>query len=389
MQEFLIGPINLIIFVGVVQGVVFTLITQFSELRNERTIVYLGLTVLFLSLNNLQYWLVATRMTAFLPYYKHLLIPWYLLIVPTFYQFFTYYLRVNENVPTFTQLTYTLFTTGILIRIGLLYYVHYIVETSIQPLLLVKYNLVEETLCLAYSLFIFSFAIYVLVNNKAWYQYIRGYDDLKWVKQFFTYGTVVLVLWVTAVLQQYLIGLFNPPESYYPVRLGTSFLIYWIGYRGLFRYKVLQEQIALRKELSEQQSELTSVNLPLSPTYTVAVVSEKQQEYLDGFYEIIVHKKRFLDSRVSLDSLAKELSISSSYLSQIVNKYYSKNLNSYLNSLRIEYAKELLVDPKYKHYTILAIGLESGFSSKSAFYTAFRKHTSMSPSRYREHCVQV
>ena len=265
MQELSISPVDMIIFVGVVQGIVFALIALISDLRNERAIVYLALTVLFLSLNNLQYWLVTTQITASFLYYKHFLLPRYFLIVPTFYQFFAHYLQVADRLPDFSPLTYSLFTIGVLIRVGLLSYVHFVAQNPAETTLLVTYNLVEETFCLIYSTLIFMFAFYALARNKNWYSFVLGFDNLAWIKQFFTYGTFVLMLWVGAVLQQYLIGFFKPPESYYPVRLGTSFLIYWIGYRGLFRYWVLREQIALRKQINEEVENLPPLDSPLPP----------------------------------------------------------------------------------------------------------------------------
>jgi len=41
------------------------------------------------------------------------------------------------------------------------------------------------------------------------------------------------------------------------------------------------------------------------------------------------------------------------------------------------------VDSKNDHLTLLAIGLESGFNSKSAFNSAFKRLASMTPSQYR------
>ena len=55
---------------------------------------------------------------------------------------------------------------------------------------------------------------------------------------------------------------------------------------------------------------------------------------------------------------------------------------NYLNKKRIEEAKEKFKSGDYRHLTIEAIGSSVGFRSKSAFYTAFKKHTGLSPAGY-------
>ena len=75
--------------------------------------------------------------------------------------------------------------------------------------------------------------------------------------------------------------------------------------------------------------------------------------------------------------------MSLSHASKLINTFSDYNFSDYINSLRIEQAKKLLSDDSFDQYTIVAIGLESGFNSKSTFYTAFKKFTSQTPSEFR------
>ena len=63
--------------------------------------------------------------------------------------------------------------------------------------------------------------------------------------------------------------------------------------------------------------------------------------------------------------ISKQINLSEGYLSQIINSNTDNNFNEYINNMRVENAKKLLLDDEYFKYTITAIGLESGFNTKT------------------------
>ncbi|WP_187269495.1 helix-turn-helix domain-containing protein [Flagellimonas hymeniacidonis] len=94
-------------------------------------------------------------------------------------------------------------------------------------------------------------------------------------------------------------------------------------------------------------------------------------------------EKPYLNPYLNLLIVSEYLNISGGYLSQIINKISGSNFSDFINVYRLNEAKEMLTGPSFSNYTILAIGLEAGFNSKSAFYTAFKKYTGITPSEYR------
>ena len=54
----------------------------------------------------------------------------------------------------------------------------------------------------------------------------------------------------------------------------------------------------------------------------------------------------------------------------------------------MEEAKKYLTKPEFSNYTLLAIGLEAGFNSKSAFNASFKKITGLTPSQYKSKITQ-
>lgn len=98
----------------------------------------------------------------------------------------------------------------------------------------------------------------------------------------------------------------------------------------------------------------------------------------------IINSKLYLNPNLSLDYLSKHLNLSEGYLSQQVNSNSGMSFNDFINNLRIQNAKESLGNIEFDNYTIVSIGLESGFNSKSSFYTAFKKFTNKTPAQYKK-----
>ena len=96
-------------------------------------------------------------------------------------------------------------------------------------------------------------------------------------------------------------------------------------------------------------------------------------------------RKPYLDSEITLENIAKDMSINSRMLSQIINESFKNNFKGYMNEFRIKESIQQLSDINNKK-TILEILFDSGFNSKSVFYTEFKRHTGLTPQEYRANC---
>jgi len=105
---------------GVILGIVFIVATQCSKNGREKSILFLNLVVTFLMLNNFQAFLLETVFVDAPFFIRRLQIPWYLLILPSFYAFLIYYLRIEEKLNSFIRISVGLFVLQLLIRIALL-----------------------------------------------------------------------------------------------------------------------------------------------------------------------------------------------------------------------------------------------------------------------------
>jgi len=107
------------------------------------------------------------------------------------------------------------------------------------------------------------------------------------------------------------------------------------------------------------------------------------RECLKKLDHLIEKDKVYCDESISLESLAKMLSIPSHQLSQILNHKLKKSFPDFINYHRIEEVKRILESPRGSKKKITTIGHEVGFNSMTSFYKAFRKHMGMRPSEYK------
>lgn len=120
---------------------------------------------------------------------------------------------------------------------------------------------------------------------------------------------------------------------------------------------------------------------------------EEEKAQLSDSYEELIGKrlkdiiesdKPYLNDQLTLPELAESINVPSYLLSRYVNKAMRKNFVTYINDLRIEAVKENLGDPQMKNLSVLEIAFKSGFRTKSAFNSYFKKSLGMTPTEYRK-----
>ncbi|MBK7214746.1 MAG: helix-turn-helix domain-containing protein [Bacteroidales bacterium] len=138
-------------------------------------------------------------------------------------------------------------------------------------------------------------------------------------------------------------------------------------------------------EMKVETIQKTIENEPIFNKYSNSSLSEEQKASLIKQLETLIeNEKIYTIDNLSIHDVALRLGTNSKYISQIINEYYQKNFYNYINEFRIEEAKRLLKKEDNNKYSILGIANMVGFSSKSAFNSAFRKFTGTTPSEFRK-----
>ncbi|MEO1242792.1 MAG: helix-turn-helix transcriptional regulator [Pseudomonadota bacterium] len=85
-------------------------------------------------------------------------------------------------------------------------------------------------------------------------------------------------------------------------------------------------------------------------------------------------------SDLSLRKLSDVTGVTKNHISETLSQHLEVNFFDFVNRYRVDEAKRLLAETDE---TVLAIGLEVGFNSRSTFNAAFKKHGGSTPSAYR------
>ena len=152
-------------------------------------------------------------------------------------------------------------------------------------------------------------------------------------------------------------------------------------FAGTLKYNVNSRRSYIR----ELQSCTDIENLKkwfLDKTREICTKLENSKEKEAG--SIIDRAKEYINENfrrdISLDDVSSQVNISPYYFSKIFKEETGENFIEYLTRVRIDKAKELLVDA---NVSVKEAGIQSGYSDPNYFSRIFKKQTDMTPSEYK------
>ncbi|WP_211747105.1 response regulator transcription factor [Paenibacillus sp. Marseille-Q4541] len=115
------------------------------------------------------------------------------------------------------------------------------------------------------------------------------------------------------------------------------------------------------------------------------ITSETESSVNPGIHRLLTYIQEHYAEPITLTEVAKEFHFNASYLSSYFSANNNEGFSEYLNKVRVEKAKEMLV---FTDESISEISDRVGYSDQSYFTKVFKKMTGGSPSQYRKEQVQ-
>lgn len=163
------------------------------------------------------------------------------------------------------------------------------------------------------------------------------------------------------------------------------FISYVIGYFWLYLVDMLTFSVVFYALIFFflAKRDRDSIFQKIPKKYAQKKINPSEAESLTNrLAQLMKEEQLYKNPNLKLEELSSRLRISPHKLSQLLNDNIGESFNSYINQNRVEHAIQLLKDNKV--FTLEAIGYESGFNSKSGFYSTFKKITGYTPSNFRK-----
>lgn len=222
-------------------------------------------------------------------------------------------------------------------------------------------------------------------------------QSYNWLKEFFCLLAILLPIWAFVVNGYFFIEL-DVNVWYQIIWIPLSILIFYIVIRASSTKEILhdfeletgfnmEEYIASSTQIADHSEthvdnilvcKLTP-NLGKLQIVFNSEIPEKDKELLTLLIDTVNEKQLFRIKRLNLKDCATQTGIVKKEISRLVNNYLKLSFSDFINLFRIEDFKFKVAKGEAERFSLVAIALESGFSSKSNVYYNFKKLTNSSP----------
>lgn len=222
-------------------------------------------------------------------------------------------------------------------------------------------------------------------NINFWNNYLVWFIYLVW-------GAYIMMCGI--LLRKNIAGLFlykgrNTTEQIWSVSVFTGnvlvYLAYIVGFYWLYLVEMLTFSFVfytvLLIFLGLKNRAVVFQGIP--EKYGSLKIEDDEANALQEKLALLMYREElFKNPNLKLIDVAKRMNVSQHKLSQFLNDNLGTSFSSFINQKRIDKAIKILGENN--RITLEAVGYESGFSTKSVFYSTFKKVTGKTPSSFRK-----
>ncbi len=211
------------------------------------------------------------------------------------------------------------------------------------------------------------------------YSYASEKMKLDWL--WYLTWSMMIVSAITLVLNS--IIAFSDIADWIQLRLYILIIsVIWVfslGYYGIRRTSFFQAYPLLT---GNDSSGMSISELERKKYEKTKISPGTYKQYKKKLLDHMEREKPYLNQKLTLTDLARQIDMPAYVLSQLLNEYLGQNFFEFINKYRIEEVKRQYVEPESRNLTLIGIAMDSGFNSKSSFNRIFKQFTGKTPSEY-------
>jgi len=129
-----------------------------------------------------------------------------------------------------------------------------------------------------------------------------------------------------------------------------------------------------RKRRTESETVIADAPEAIEPT-------NDNEELMRSICQLMEQEKLYLNNKLKLTDVAERLGSNRNVISACINTQCGCSFSQFISKYRVEHAKELL--RQHPDLKIAEVWIESGFTTESSFFRAFKAITGMTPSDFK------
>jgi AraC-like DNA-binding protein len=153
--------------------------------------------------------------------------------------------------------------------------------------------------------------------------------------------------------------------------LVIAFLFYFIAFKLLGSEKSV---LPKKEKVKYKNSNLTT---------------EQVDRLKSELLKLMEVEKFYLNNKLSIQDVAVKIEVPRQYLSEVLNLHLNISFQDFVNNYRVEEFIDRLQKDQNKHFTLLGIAMDVGFSSKSSFNTTFKRIKGLTPTQYKKTVLKL
>lgn len=370
MCEFNLNIFNLIIIASIFIGTTFALLLIFTKRINKKANVLLGLVTFIIVFWNIWILSLDFQINNYIPHFYLIPLNYSLALGPLLYLYvkkitnFSHRLSKRDSIhflPLIIELTiHFMISRDALVNdtIGIE------TNTYLQLMPIVQFFAIIS---------IVTYCLYALKEIKAYHIWLnKNYSNndaysLRWLYRLIIIFAVLWFLWTPYTIIDYVVFNFQLSISdYYPIYVVLSIITIWISAEAFLRPEVILLEANRENNIDKEKP------------------SEEIFKKASWLKEQMVANRFYLNSELTLKSLAENLNMHPNILSKVINDGLNKNFSDFVNEYRVNAIIEKLDSGNYDHITLLGLSFECGFNSKTTFNRVFKNIKGITPLHYKK-----